>query len=49
MRLILLSEVLGQYGKVRDPNFAAVVLTFDHDDISNLITFGSEHPSQKLG
>ena len=32
---------IGQYGKVRDLNFVAVVLTFDHEDISNLITFGS--------
>ena len=31
-----------QYGKVRDPNFGAVILTFDYENVSNLMTFGQK-------
>ena len=39
----------GQYGKVRDLNFGAVVLTFDYENVSNLMIFGTGRPSQKFG
>ena len=39
----------GQYGKVRDQNFGAVVLTFDYENSSDLMTFSTGIPSQKFG
>ena len=32
-----------------DPNFGAAVLTFDYENVSNLMTFGTGHPSQEFG
>ena len=34
---------------VSEPNFGAVILTFDYENISNLVTFGTGRPIQKLG
>ena len=38
-----------QYDKVRDPNFGTGVLTFDYENISYLMTFGTGRSSQKFG
>ena len=40
---------MGQYSKVSDPSFGAVVLTFDYENISNLMTFATRRCSQKFG
>ena len=40
---------LVQYDKFRDPNFGTGVLTFDYENISYLMTFGTERSSQKFG